>query len=561
MSDLWRLIGLFRPYWGWMALSIFLSLATVLANVALMATAGWFITAMGLAGVAGVAMNYFTPAALIRAFALTRTGGRYAERVVSHEATFRLLAHLRVWLYQRLEPLAPAVLGGYRSADLSTRMQGDIDRLEQVFLRLISPVIVALISSLVVVGFVTAYSPTLAVAIAGLLLLAGVVLPALSWRLGRRHGVAFTERSADLNVMLTDTIEGLGELEAYGAIGHASRQAEAAGDDVIGLNQRLKTNDGLALAGVGLAANCALVAALVIVIPHVAAGKIAGPELVMLALLALATFEAIVPIPVALQTLSGTLASARRIFSLADADPLVREPDKPVTMPPDRTLRFDQVTFRYPGSREPVLSNVDLVLEPGRHVGVLGASGAGKSSLINLAMRFYEPTSGQITLGGEPICGLRSEDVRAQISVAAQNDHLFTATIAENLRLAKPDAPLGQLEQVCRIALLHDFIAAQPDGYDTFVGAAGEKLSGGELRRLSIARALLKDAPIVILDEPTEGLDADLERRVMQSVLEACRDKAVLVITHRPAGLELLDEIVVLENGEIVSREFPQKSG
>lgn len=556
MRDLWRLFLLMRPYWGWMALSAALALLTVIANAALLATSGWFITAMGLAGVAAASINYFTPAAMIRGFAIARTGGRYLERIVSHEATFRLLAVLRVWLYERLEPLAPGALSARRSADLTTRLQGDVDRLEQVFLRLFSPVIVAIVACVLIVAFAALYSVPFAMMLTGFLALAGVALPAAAAVISRTDAERLTQRSADLNVAMTDAIEGLTELETYGAMAPVAAKVHGIGDTVVDCNRRLTTTMGFATAGIGLASHLSVVAALAILAPMVAAGSLAGPDLAMLTLLALAAFEAVAPVPQALATLAGTLESARRIFAIVDSKPAVQDPTRPTTLPARAPpeLIFDDVTLVYPGAEHAALRNFNLALTPGRHIGLVGPSGSGKSSVAGLAMRFYEPNAGRITFKGISVKDLSAETVRRNIAVAAQNDHMFTATIADNLRLADPSAPDARLEQVCQIAQIHDFITDQPDGYDTFVGAAGLKLSGGQLRRLSIARALLKDAPILILDEPTEGLDPDLERSVLNSVLDHYRDRAVLLITHRPAALSRLDDIIELNDGVLSGR-------
>lgn len=559
MRVLWRLFLLFRPYWGWMALSVLLALVTMLANTALMATSGWFITAMGLAGVAGVSMNYFTPAAMIRAFAIARTGGRYAERVVSHEATFRLLAQLRGWLYDRLEPLAPAALGGLRSGDVLTRLHADIDQLEQVFLRLFAPAAVALLASLSIVAFVWVYTAELALVLLVMFAGIGIALPVWVEYAGRTTSQRIASARAEFNTALVDTIEGLGELQVSGASEHAVQRLHTIGEDLIDGNRRLARLTGTVQSVIGLAGSLAMAAALVILIPRVTAGTLPAPDLTMFALLAFATFEPLAQVPLAIQTLAGTLASARRIFAFADATPPVPDPKTPEPMPADSTLAFEKVSLQYPGSRQPALQDIDLFLEPGRRVLLVGASGAGKSSIVNLALRFYQPDGGRITLGGVPVEDLRAEDVRCRIAALSQYVHLFTATIADNLRLAKPDATQDELEAACRIAQIHDDIAAQPAGYKTYVGAAGLKLSGGQVRRLAVARALLKDAPVIILDEPTEGMDTLTAKALMQAFLAATRDRAVLVISHRAMAYEDFDDVVVLENGRIVEHGDPER--
>lgn len=556
MKEMRRLLGLFRPYWSWIALSIGLSLASVLANIALMATAGWFITAMGLAGLAGATMNYFTPAAMIRAFAIIRTGGRYAERVVSHEATFRLLAVLRVWFYQRIEPLAPAGLQPFRSGDLLTRIRNDIDRLELFFLRLLAPAAVALIACLAVIAVLSAYDPWIGLTQFALFVIVGIFLPWAMTHSGAEPSMRLTDASAQLNRLTVDTVEGLAELHVYGQASNRTARIESLSDSMIADERRLARFSATSQAGIGLAANLAMLGALLLAIPAVTSGRIAPPELALLAFLALASFEPILPVPLAMQSLAGTLASARRLFAIADAAPPVADPLRPKPMPAGTELSFENVSLTYPDAQHPAFSGINLRIVPGQHVAIIGPSGSGKSSLVNLVLRFWEPNAGRITMGGVPIDELKAEDVRSRISALSQHAHLFTATIEENLLVAKPDASAAEIEEACRLAQIHDFIIAQPEGYHTYVGANGLKLSGGEARRLAVARTLLKKAPILLLDEPTEGMDSETERALLEAVLGARRDCAVLLITHRSAALEKIDEILFLEGGKLAAPEF-----
>jgi len=554
VTEIIRLLKFFRVYRRWIALSIALSVAAIAANIALIATSGWFITAMGLAGLAGVTMNYFTPAAMIRGFAIVRTGGRYAERLISHEATFRLLAVLRTWFYERIEPLAPAGLQAFRSGDLFTRIRNDIDRLELFFLRLFAPAAVALLVSFMVVVVLWLYDGRIALTQLGLFALAGVLLPAAVLCFGAAPSERITERTARLNMLVVDSVEGLAELHLYGQAEARAASLRALSDDIIADERRLARLSAISQAGVGLAANLAMFLALLLAVPAVALGYIAPPELTMLALMALVSFEAITPIPPAIQSLPGTLASARRLFAIADAPPPVRDPLEPVPVPQQGDLVFERVCLTYPGAREAALTDIDLRLAPGRRIAVMGPSGAGKSSLVGLALRFWEPSRGRITYGGVALDRMSSDELRRRFSVVSQHDHLFTATIADNLRVAKPGASDADLEDACRIAQIHEFIVAQPDGYGTYVGMNGLKLSGGQARRLAVARALLKDAPVLVLDEPTEGMDGETEQALLDAVMTARSDCAVLLITHRPVRLETMNEIVRIENGRVAGR-------
>lgn len=557
MSDFRRLLSLMKPYAGWMVLAVLLSALATLAHVALIATSGWFITAMALAGAASATMNYFTPAALIRAFAITRTGGRYVERLVGHEATLKFVAGLRPWVFERLTPLAPAALEDQRSGDLLARLKGDIDRLEFAFLRILSPGAAALIVVATGIAFVATYDGRLALVLAATAAVGGIGLPLLVHRLGAPTARNVTARSAELNALLVDHLEGRAELAIYDPSGRHRGAVDATSDALIADEARLAGLGGFASAGVGLMAQATLLLVLLLGAPRVLGGTLPGADLPMVALLVLALFEAVGPLPLALATLPATLASARRIFSLVDRPVPVPNPASTRPVPETGDLAFAQVGLTYPGGRDPALTDIDLTLAPGRRVALVGRSGSGKSSLVSLALRFRAPTAGDLSYGGVPVDELEGNGLRRRMAVLAQSDHLFSATIAENLRIAAPDAPLGKLEEACARAGILDFIAAQPEGFDTFVGAHGAKVSGGEARRLGLARALLKDAPVLILDEPTEGLDAATERHVIREVLAESRSRALLLITHRPAGLEAMDEIVLLEEGRIIARGSP----
>lgn len=557
MTTMMRLIGIFRPYWGWLALSTLLSLAAIAAGVGLLAVAGWFIAAMGLAGMAGTAINYFTPSAAIRALAIVRMTARYGERIVGHEVTLRMLAHSRQWLYERLEPLAPLGLGMLRSGDMLVRMRGDIDRLEAAFLRIVSPATVAAMMAIAVVLVLASYVPLLAIAEAVLLAAAGIALPVFAARSSRAAGEQITEQSSALSVMLVDMLDGLTDLSAAGAAPAQARRIEALSDAIIADETRLAGLAALSQAGVSLAAGLALAAAIALASPAVATGRIAAPDLAMLTLLAFSAFEAIAAVPLAAQSLAAMLASARRLFALADAQAPVAEPQRPRPGPAESRLVFNNVSLIYPGARRKALSSLDLEIAPGRRIAIVGHSGSGKSSVIALALRFAEPTAGCITLGGIDVRQLCGDDVRARVAVAEQKPHLFAMTIEDNLRLARPDASRAEIEAACHIAQLHDFISAQPQGYLTFVGSNGLQLSGGETRRLAVARALLKRAPLLLLDEPAEGLDAATARTMLDAIMDAHRECGLMVVSHHPTLLADMDEVIVLDDGSVVARGRP----
>jgi ATP-binding cassette subfamily C protein CydC len=559
MNLILRLLQIMRPVRGWLLLGGLLAFVTLLANVTLMAISGWFITAMALAGVAGISINYFTPAALIRTCAIVRTVGRYGERLVTHEATLRLLSTLRVWFYQRLEPLAPAVLEHYRSGDLLSRLRADIDILDHFYLRLLLPTAVAIASTLVFIIFLLWFHPLLALIEAGLLGLAGVALPLLLNKLATPTGRQINALASDLRASLVEDFQGMGELLIDGAaLRHAAR-IDQLSENLAKAQTRMNRLDGISQGAVGLCANLAMWLITLSAIPMIRAGELPPVQLAMLALFTLASFEAIAPLPSAFQSLGETLAAARRVFQLADTQAAVEEPLQPSTLPQDLTLALRDLYFTYPGAESPALQGVNLTLPTGGKLALIGPSGSGKTTLLQLLLKFRTSDTGSISMGDTPYRLLSGEQLRSRIGVATQYNHLFNASIQDNLLLANPEADQTTLEAACRVAMIHDFITAQPGGYDTQVGELGLRLSGGQVRRLAIARALLKEAPILILDEPTEGLDPHTAEIMMENILRWSEGRSLLLITHRLRGLDRVDQILLLHEGDITERGSHQE--
>jgi len=549
-SDLavfWRLWLLFKPYWGWMLLGILLTLVTVMANVTLMALSGWFITSMAIAGLANVSMDYFSPAAGIRGLAIARTASRYGERLITHEATFRVIAELRQWFYLHLEPLAPAVLQSYHSGDLLSRIRSDIDALENVYIRIIVPVVVAFLASILFLLFLAQYDDRLALIELAFLLIGGVFTPIWINKLSKKPAEKKVELSTELHTRVVDSVQGMGELLIYGAAEKQAQKIDKLSSELLKQQTKLARYNGLSQAILSLCANLAMLGIVIIAIPLVSQAGISPPNLVMLALFTLASFEAILALPLAFQTLPETLASARRIFKIIDTKPLVNEPTSASPKPNNNDINFNSVSFSYsPQTTKNILDNLSFCLPTGSSLGVVGNSGIGKSTIINLLLRFWEPTEGKITFGGYPIQSYHGDDIRQYFSVATQTPHFFNSTIKRNLLLANRQATDAQLEEVCRVAQIHDFIHSLPEGHDTWVGEAGFKLSGGQLKRLTIARALLKDAPVLVLDEPGEGLDSKTEKAMLAAIFSYQKQQSIILITHKKVGLSLVDEILTL---------------
>lgn len=549
---MWRLLGLMRQQRPWMLFGLALALVSTLSGIGLLAIAGYFITSMALVGAGGAAINYYTPAALIRLFAILRTGGRYAERLVTHEATFRILARLRVWLFGRLVPLAPAALGERRSSELFSRLRADVDALEHAYLGALIPLAVAVVVMWLVIVISLAYLPVLSLPLLVLFTIGGFALPRWALRRGQAPSEILVNSNEALRELASDGLRGRAELALYGAEdAHAAQLLAVAAEQRTALKQ-LNTLEALGSSGVLLAAQIGAVCALLLGLSALSGGELTGPALVMLVLLVPAAFESIGVLPGAWAQLGETLISARRIFALVDTP--IPVPDPPTSSPAitQHDLYLRDVCLRYGADGPWVLKGVDLALPQGHRIALLGASGAGKSSLVGALTKLY-PSSGIIRLGGTSLDDWIGDDLRAKIGVVEQRPYLFDASLHDNLRLARPDATDAELDAVIEQAQLRDYVAKLPHGLQTWVGEDGVLVSGGEARRIAIARTLLADPPILVLDEPTEGLDAGTIAALYAALRAAMEGRSVLLITHRLGGLaNMVDAVATMRDGRIV---------
>jgi ATP-binding cassette subfamily C protein CydC len=546
-----RLLGFLRPHLPRVALAVLLGVATVASNVGLLATAAYVISAAVLVPLLGYLA---VPVYLVRLFGVSRAGARYAERMVSHSLTFKLLADLRVWFYARLEPLAPARLLRYRSGDLLSRIVRDVEELENVYLRIVSPIAVAAIISLLASLIFYVFDPTLALVALGFLAATGAGVPLLVGRLARGLGRRQLELRAELNARIVDGVRGVQDLLALGREDDRRREVAALNRELGRVQGRMAFITGLQDALSDLMMNLAMLAVLVLAIPLVAGGEIRGVYLAFLALVILGSFEAVQPLGTAFGFLGRSVGAGERLLEIVDAEPEVTDPAKPVSPTPDHTLEFDRVGFRYETDGPPVLEEITFTLRPGKRVAVVGPSGAGKSTLAHLVLRFWDPASGRIRLGGRDVREYAQDDVRAQIGVVSQDTHVFNDTLRGNLLLARPEATDADLRRVVARSQLSELVERLPRGLETPLGEQGLRLSGGERQRLSVARALLKDAPLLVLDEPTANLDPVTERELLDAVHEPAQDRATLVITHRLVRMEEMDEVLVLDGGRVVER-------
>jgi ATP-binding cassette subfamily C protein CydC len=554
MKVYFRLIKLLRPYTGWMLLGILVSAITLFANITLMAVSGWFIASMALAGAAGVTMNYFSPAAVIRMMAIIRTAGRYAERLITHEATFRLLSAIRIWFYQKLEPLIPVVLEKYRSSDLFNRIQSDVEMLENFYIRVIIPVVVAILAVLGISLFISAYQLSMGLTIFIILLISGALIPLLMIQLGKKPGELHETQSALLRMSVVEGIQGMSELIVSGAQAKQASKITQNGNKLINAQKQLSKLSGLSAAAMILSSGIAMWLIVLLAIPLVREGIIQPAELAMLALFTLAAFESVIPLPEAFRLLAQIRIAANRLFELIDHPPAIIEPVKPAETPETFSWCFDAVNFKYGENEQSVLNDISLQLDAGKKLAIVGTTGSGKSTLIQLLLRHRLPQQGSVTLSGIPVQDYTSQSLHQWVSILPQQVYLFNSTIEDNIRLGYPEAKEDDINRVIKSAQLQELIDSQPDGIKTWVGETGTKLSGGQVKRVGIARALLKPHQLLILDEPSEGLDSRTAKTILSNIINEHSERALLMITHQPYALELFDEIIVMEQGSILER-------
>jgi ATP-binding cassette subfamily C protein CydC len=542
VKHLVRIIGISRKQWRWMVAGGALTVAVIAVNCLLMALSGWFITSMAIAGIQGVAFNYYFSSGAIRFLAISRTIGRYVERLTTHEAAFRMLADLRVWLFRRLEPLAPAGLERYGSGDVAGRLRGDVDALEGLYLRIVAPLTGGAASILLGTLFVACWSSAVAAILFISLLAAGVLIPLVSRRLSVAPGRRSAVTAGELRTAVTEGVQGLEELLLLGALERHAQRIDRLSALLVRDQEQLARTSALSLAGSvacsGLGAGALLLAGGI----EVHHGLLAGPSLVMLLLFTAAFFEAAALMPQAMQQVPAAIESSRRILELTDSPPPIPDPVQPAPPPVGTAIMFRDVSSAYiPGL--PVLERFCLEVPPGGRTALTGPSGSGKSTVVEIVLRL-RPYLGSVTVGGVEVRDMAAEDLHAMIAVLPQRPHLFNTTIRGNLLVADPDADDDTLLGVLADAGLETWISTLPQGLDTPVGEAGTALSGGEARRVALARTLLRAAPIMVLDEPTEGLDSVTEMAVIERLAERTRGITLLLISHRPACLALADRIV-----------------
>ncbi len=539
MNELLRILWLWRGRIGWLGLGLLLALGSVAAGVGLMVLAG------GVIGVALLRGVLVAPMAL-RGLGVARVVLRYLERLTTHAATFRALTDLRVWFFRGLARGSAGGLGFRQAGDVLARLVGDVEALDGLYLRILVPLAGACLLLPALAVLLGIRAPALAAVVAVLFAAAAFLLPWTAARATAAAGARLADTAGSLRIVALDALSGLREVRAFGAEGRMLAAVQAREAALLGAQREVSRRTALAGAGALLCAQAAVLAVLAS-----AGAKPAGA--VAAVFLSIAAFEAVGGLPRAGALAGHAAAAARRVLEAAETPAPVPDPAHPEPPPSGTALRFEAVRFRWREDHKLVFDGLSLEVPPGARVGLLGPSGAGKSTIAALALKLAAPQAGRVLLGGVDLATLAAADVRARIGWLGQATHLFDDTIRANLLLARPAADEAALWAALDAARIGEVVRGLPDGLDTWVGEGGARFSGGQGRRLALARVLLSPAPILILDEPCAGLDAEVERAFLATLNEVAQGRSIILIAHRLTGVERLDRIYRLSGGHAVA--------
>lgn len=551
MRDLIPYLKLYKKHWFGLSLGMLLAFLTLFASIGLLTLSGWFLSAAAIAGltIARETFNYMLPGAFVRGFAMGRTAGRWGERVVSHNATFKLLTDLRIFFFSKLAPLIPGRVSNLRDADLLNRLVADIDAMDHVYLRLISPMIVGTLGIAGLTAVVCWFDVELGLTLGAILLVLLLTWPVLFYKLGKQNGSELTQNKADLRIATLDWLQGYSELTLFGA----EKRYRSA---IFTMQERLLKNQmfnahfaGLAQALLMLANGWTLVLMLWLAADGVG-GNTPNPMIALVVFATMASVELLMPIAGAFQHLGQTLTSARRLNEVILVEPDVQFPAEEARHSGEYSIEYRDMSFHYPDGEAQIVKGINLHIPAQHRIAIVGQTGSGKSTLLQLLNRYWNVQQGEILIAGQPIKNWSESQLRQAISVVSQRVDILNGSLRDNLLMASPNADDAALNDVLNKVGLAKLLEGQ--GLDTWLGDGGRQLSGGEKRRVGIARALLHNAPILLLDEPTEGLDKQTEQQIMKLFETHFEDKTVVFITHRLVDLDKMDSICLIEQGEIV---------
>lgn len=561
MKILIPFIRLFARQWVMMSIGLGLRLTTLMAGIGLLSLSGWFLSATAVAGLTlatAQLFNFFTPAGGVRFLSIARTASRYGERLATHEATFKLLTELRVWAWQKLFPLSAKDLQGLRRADMLNRLVADIDTLDHLYLRLLTPMAASLLVTGLLYLFLAWFDAKLALSLCLLLLAAWCVLPWLFYRLGHGPSRAMLETKRQYRVQLLDILQGQAELTLFGANGRYRQRLDEAETALYRSQSTMANITALSQAMLILTTGSALMMMLWFAANGVGDARPPGPMFALMVFATMACVEMLMPIAGAFQHLSGCVLAATRLTQITGQQPEVQFVADSSLRARSGALTIADIHFGY-REQQAVLQGCSLDIHAGHKVALLGATGSGKSSLLALLTREWQAQRGEIFLDGHRLTDYSEQALREAVTVVSQRIYLFAGTLRDNLALALPVIP-GQkrtanderlIEVLKQVGLAQLLTADNP--LEMWIGEGGRQLSGGEQRRIGVARALLRDAPLLLLDEPTEGLDKGTEREILNLLFEFAKDKTMLMISHRLTAMAKMDRIHLLDQGRIIA--------
>lgn len=551
MKSIFPFLSLYRTHWGLLLLGVVLAITSLTASIGLLSLSGWFLSASFLAG-SPIVFNFFYPSSGVRGLAIGRTVSRYVERLVTHDATFRVLANLRVAVFRKLIPLSPSGLNRFRHSELLNRLVADVDTLDTLYLNLISPFVSALMLMVFMGIGLFFVSPRLALIICGSLTVLLMIFPTLFYHLGRQSGKNIVQARAHYRSQFIEWIQMHAEFLLFGIVHQASRTLNQTEREWLNAQSKESQLTGLS--------NALLIFAnglLVCVVIYLASSAINVPSadypealIALTVFCVMASAEIFMPIGLAFLHLGQVITAAERLSDITEQQSLVNFGHKSEWQERDQNqplVKFDAVAFTYPGRFEPVLNSISFEIFSGQKVAILGKTGSGKSTIFQLLNRHYDPTSGQIWLNSCKISDYTEATLRQHIVTLSQRVHIFNSSLRDNLLFGNNQATDAQLitvlNQVGLSYLLHE------QHLNLWLGEGGRPLSGGEQRRLGLARLLLSEAEIILLDEPTEGLDRETEQQILALIFTHCQDRTLLMITHRLHGLDNFDKLYRMDNG------------
>ena len=523
------------------------------SSMGLLTVSGWFLAATAIAGL-GTLFNFFYPSASVRGLAIGRTVMRYFEKIVTHDATFRILSKLRVQVFEKIIPLSPAVLNRYRNSDLLNRLVSDVDTLDSLYLRLLAPFFTAAFVIIAMTIGLSFVNIPLALGLGLFLLILLMIIPTVFYRLGQDFGEQLIQARATYRTQFLEFIQAQAELLLFNAEDKLKENMSATEKTWQEDQAKEAKLSGFSTALV-LFLNGLLISGMLWFASNADFGtdEYRTAYIALFTFAALAAFEIIMPLGAAFLHIGQVIAAAERVTEIIEQKPLVEFNGNEEFETKVRLISAKDLSFSYPGQETLVLKNLTLDLEQGQRIAILGKTGSGKSSLLQLLVRNYDANQGELLLAEKPISAYSEEALRRQICFLTQRVHVFSDTLRQNLQFASAD----EISDEKMIEVLHQvglskLLEQEGKGLNLWLGDGGRPLSGGEQRRLGLARILLNNAPILLLDEPTEGLDRETERQILRLILQHAENKTLIMVTHRLSSIEQFDKICVIDNGRLI---------